>query len=646
MIRLATAFIKNILRRLRRRLRRFPIIIIILAAFLILSIYTRQEKGPSTFNPPSASAHLSFRLRGVMTRPSLKSSSAVRSDTAHKLRYASDGLFHIDPTDTHPVLALMDSAEKEWQEKLSRSSKTLREAVVEYKRRYRRMPPKGFDQWWNFMIANNVQLPDEYDQINRDLAPFWGMKPNTLQNLQHSLQQKKDTFTLSVKGHSSSLSAQGEVTEGAEESASMRADAQLDVITVLEQWLPDFEATFSIHDAPQEFIDFEMRSHLEEKGLGGEDYMEEEEEGFDRRHLGWAAACPPSSPLRHRDPHQEFNVSTLWNQNPKSFIYDHRLTMDPCLHPSHAHLNGMLKNHGIGPMASEALYPFFTMCTSSLHSDILIVANEGWVEDVEDDPDWDEKTDERLAWRGRTTGSLADKQNLWKLSQRVRLVELTNRKESEVDVIRSPHASKSQQAQQRSSYDALDLKWANENLMDIGFVDEAIQCTEEICKVMERDLAFKPLMSSEEMVQYKYLMDIDGNGWSARFKRLMTTKSLVLKSTIFPEWYTDRVQPWVHYVPVKNDLTDLYDIMTFFRGNRDGTGSHDGLAKRIATQGRQWSLSFWRQEDMVAYMFRLYLEYARVMSKDRDEQSFTWDDLLAVEAANAPKGRRTGTNLR
>jgi hypothetical protein len=29
---------------------------------------------------------------------------------------------------------------------------------------------------------------------------------------------------------------------------------------------------------------------------------------------------------------------------------------------------------------------------------------------------------------------------------------------------------------------------------------------------------------------------VDGNGWSARFKRLMTTNSVVLKSTIFPEW--------------------------------------------------------------------------------------------------------------
>ncbi|KAG9026633.1 Glycosyltransferase Family 90 domain containing protein [Tulasnella sp. JGI-2019a] len=570
------------------------------------------------------------------TKLQLKSSPSVRLAIAHTHGHASNGLLQVNPTGPHPILTLMDTAEKRWQEKLGRSSKTLRLAVIEYKRRYGRMPPKGFDQWWNFTVTHHVQLPDEYDQINRDVSAFWGLPPSVLQELQYSLQQKDDTFTLSVQNHLASRSAHGRVTDGMEESMSMRAKAQLDILAVLEQWLPDFKATFSSRGVPQEFIDFEMRFQLGEKGRGGEE-GQRQQQIFNRRHLGWAAACPLSSPLRHQDPCQEVNISAIWNQSPKSFIYDHRLSMDPCLHPSHVHLNDVLKNHGIGPIASETLHPFFTTRTSRLHSDILIATNESWVDNIEGDRDWDDKTDERLVWRGRTTGGHSNEQNYWRLSQGARLVELTNRREGEVDVIRSP--SGVQHAHR--SYDELDLKWANENYMDVGFVDQAVQCSEETCEVMGRDLAFKPHMGSEEIAQYKYLMDIDGNGWSGRFKRLMATKSLVLKSTIFPEWYTDRIQPWVHYVPVKNDLTDLYDSITFFRGNRDGTGSHDELAKRIATQGHRWSLSFWRQEDTVAYMFRLYLEYARVMSKDRDEQSFTWDDLLAVEAINAHRGQRT-----
>lgn len=116
--------------------------------------------------------------------------------------------------------------------------------------------------------------------------------------------------------------------------------------------------------------------------------------------------------------------------------------------------------------------------------------------------------------------------------------------------------------------------------------------------------------------RYKYLLDIDGNGWSARFKRLMTTNSAVLKSTIFPEWYSARIQPWVHYIPLKPDLTDLYDVMTFFQTE------NDALGKEIAMTGKEWSKTFWRKDDMVAYQFRLLLELARLAAPDRDKASY------------------------
>jgi len=102
----------------------------------------------------------------------------------------------------------------------------------------------------------------------------------------------------------------------------------------------------------------------------------------------------------------------------------------------------------------------------------------------------------------------------------------------------------------------------------------------------------------------------------------MTSNSLVFKSTIYPEWFTDRIAPWVHYVPTAVDLSDLYDSLVFFRGGLNGEDGHDRLARQIASNGRQWSKTFWRREDMTAYMFRLFLEYARVMSVDREAMSF------------------------
>lgn len=47
----------------------------------------------------------------------------------------------------HPIHALIQNATEKWNNLVARQSKTLPEAVAEYKRRYNRNPPKGFDDW-------------------------------------------------------------------------------------------------------------------------------------------------------------------------------------------------------------------------------------------------------------------------------------------------------------------------------------------------------------------------------------------------------------------------------------------------------------------------------------------------------------------
>jgi hypothetical protein len=67
----------------------------------------------------------------------------------------------------------MAYAEDNFRDLLSRQSRTLSAAVREYKRRYHRDPPKGFDDWWRFAKKNNVKMVDEYDGLIEDFAPFW-----------------------------------------------------------------------------------------------------------------------------------------------------------------------------------------------------------------------------------------------------------------------------------------------------------------------------------------------------------------------------------------------------------------------------------------------------------------------------------------
>jgi len=91
-----------------------------------------------------AQAHTPNPFIGNFTaRPSKKHGPVLG-----KHKYRADGLLEVNLDGPHPIYELIARAEKEWEGKLSRSSKTLQEAVKEYKRRYNRAPPKGFDLWY------------------------------------------------------------------------------------------------------------------------------------------------------------------------------------------------------------------------------------------------------------------------------------------------------------------------------------------------------------------------------------------------------------------------------------------------------------------------------------------------------------------
>jgi len=50
---------------------------------------------------------------------------------------------------------------------------------------------------------------------------------------------------------------------------------------------------------------------------------------------------------------------------------------------------------------------------------------------------------------------------------------------------------------------------------------------------------------------------------------------------------------------MQSDLSDLYSTYLFFH-----SAGSDSAAKKIANEGSGWARTFWRKEDMRAYMFR------------------------------------------
>lgn len=67
---------------------------------------------------------------------------------------------------------------------------------------------------------------------------------------------------------------------------------------------------------------------------------------------------------------------------------------------------------------------------------------------------------------------------------------------------------------------------------------------------------------------------------------------------------SNRIAPWVRYVHIQVDLSDMLDTLLFFRGDGNGDNAHEDMARKIAMAGQKWSKEFWRREDLVVYLFR------------------------------------------
>ncbi|KAF4616689.1 hypothetical protein D9613_008818 [Agrocybe pediades] len=609
--------------RLRGRRRRwsFGVLAFLIVLFLLPQIGFLREFEFSTRNAP----FLQYR-------------DPHRADPSATQTYLANGHLEVNPNASHPILELISNAQKSWREKLDRASKTLEEAVIEYKRRYKRPPPMGFDHWWDYVQKNNIQLPDEYDFIHNDLEPFWGISPEDLLKIQREQEDIPDTYTIGAnETHLPSL-VKTAFSKGWEERHLLRGlEEILDLIKPIEHLLPPFRAIFSPHDNPNLLSDYNVKKAFLDAAKARE-YID-----LDKlpktKHLGFASACPPGSPARQTEEHvNQFNRPPPRNVGPKKhFIHDHQRAMDPCQNPYIFYNHAQYVAHDVGPAPKPVLAAQFAFCSTPLYHDIQPPTFISWIEDVkprENDLPWEEKTDERLMWRGSNTGMHHSEWNRWRYAQRIHLVRTVNEMNGTENVLLPDHddaevpftsgAPFVDQARKVGEGTELKKSILNPAMMDIAFTRGPIGCDPGTCEYIKTLFEWKAPQdyAGKEAGRHKYFLDVDGNGWSSRFKRLITTNSLVFKATAYPEWWIDRIQPWVHYVPIQIDYSDLYDAYIFFRGGLYGEGNHDEMAKQIAYAGREWSKTFWRKEDMTAYFFRLLLEYARVTSLDREAMSF------------------------
>jgi beta-1,2-xylosyltransferase len=302
----------------------------------------------------------------------------------------------------------------------------------------------------------------------------------------------------------------------------------------------------------------------------------------DRHEQNWNRACSPQSAL---------NTGVVEELDSETFVSNHLAAMNPCDHPSLMENHGMLlekHNENTNPKPHTKLFPIFVPSKTVLNGDIPItpVGSDGRRDDVGNDPGWSSKSG-KAYWRGRATGMGHNKGNgaKWRQSHRERLHWLANDESTKMLDVLSPSGSAGET--QLVSY---PLRSLGQYYMDAKLIGGPWQCDrgDGTCDEMAAEIEFAGEATWQESNQYKYIIDVDGNAWSSRFTRLMSSLNVVIKSTVFPEWNSHHLPEWFAYVPSKVDYSDLYSIIGFFRGTPSGKGSHDEVARRIALNSQCW----------------------------------------------------------
>lgn len=108
----------------------------------------------------------------------------------------------------------------------------------------------------------------------------------------------------------------------------------------------------------------------------------------------------------------------------------------------------------------------------------------------------------------------------------------------------------------------------------------------------------KKYISMPDMVRkYRWLLDIGGAGWSGRTKFLLFSgRPLLMVDRRYIEYFTDDLKPWEHYIPVREDLSDLVNKHEWLKHN-------DGEALKIAARAKEYALKNFNT-DSVLVRFR------------------------------------------
>ncbi len=487
----------------------------------------------------------------------------------------------------HPVETLVRNAVADFDRLLKWQSTTYTAAVEEYQRRYRAEPPPGFEAWYNFAVANQSPLVDEFDTIYHSVSPFWKLSGKEVVQIMNEAYKTSDIdlWLCSFTGATAETQCRHPVRSSDRHTADMFNKLLGDMPGIL----PNISFLVNHLDEPRVLSPPQSASAPNKTQITLTNLSERPT---------WNAVtqfCPPSP-----NPSTESPLLSL------PLVTNLTTARSLCANPAYAHSHGLFQAPASFSLITGPV-PVLTSGSPSTMSDILFPSPAYLIEpefryNPDHDPPWHLKSP-HLYWAGSTTGAVASTKTDWQSFHRQRFLTLAQNLQS------TPHLYLTESPTIPSNNPTIaPSRFLNARHYAVH-PTRIFQCPRPAaCRAQRFHFRLKRWQPRDAALQSKLVFDLDGNGISGRFYKLLASRSAVLKMTVLREWHDDRLVPWVHYVPVGVGMGEVAEVVRWFLETARG----EEVARGVGERGAEWVGQAVREVDVKVYLWRLVLELARV----------------------------------
>lgn len=172
------------------------------------------------------------------------------------------------------------------------------------------------------------------------------------------------------------------------------------------------------------------------------------------------------------------------------------------------------------------------------------------------------------------------------------------------------------------------LSEENQDLLDVTHVDG-------------HEIKTKGTSLPELVRNYKYVLDIGGNGYSGRLTYLLfSNRPLLFVDRDHVQYYVKDLEPYVHYVPVKRDLSDLVDQIKWMRANEEE-------CQKIAKNALEFAETNFTREKILQRVRYAAGNFMNESSRTRDKGT-PLDNVVVIRAVDPgdPRVKETLSNIK